>query len=147
MMFGYEGNGEHDECLRMIDVAIENGINFIDTADAYSDGESEQIVGRAQAQAREQGGQGRRRPRDPHPLRRPSRRRDPPPRSCRSPGERGLGYDYDMLRPGTREALPINRSATHVNFMIGGPELTVTGINRDGARRIILAGEWWALDP
>jgi aryl-alcohol dehydrogenase-like predicted oxidoreductase len=47
MMFGYEGNGDHDECLRMIDVAIENGINFIDTADAYSDGESEQIVGKA----------------------------------------------------------------------------------------------------
>ena len=47
MMFGYEGNGDHDECLRMIDVAIENGIDFIDTADAYSDGESEQIVGKA----------------------------------------------------------------------------------------------------
>jgi hypothetical protein len=29
----------------MIDVAVENGINFIDTADMYGDGESEQIVG------------------------------------------------------------------------------------------------------
>src|SRR5512133_598908 len=47
MMFGYEGNADHDECLRMIDVAIENGINCIDTADAYSDGESEEIVGKA----------------------------------------------------------------------------------------------------
>jgi aryl-alcohol dehydrogenase-like predicted oxidoreductase len=47
MMFGAEGNGDHDECIRMIDLAIENGINFIDTADVYSDGESEQIVGRA----------------------------------------------------------------------------------------------------
>ena len=46
-MFGAEGNGDHDECIRMIDVAIENGINFIDTADVYSDGESEEIVGRA----------------------------------------------------------------------------------------------------
>ena len=47
MMFGAEGNGDHDECIRMIELAIENGINFIDTADAYSDGESEQIVGKA----------------------------------------------------------------------------------------------------
>jgi aryl-alcohol dehydrogenase-like predicted oxidoreductase len=47
MMFGAEGNGHHDECVRMIELAIENGINFIDTADQYSDGESEQIVGEA----------------------------------------------------------------------------------------------------
>jgi aryl-alcohol dehydrogenase-like predicted oxidoreductase len=47
MMFGAEGNGDHDECIRIIDVAIENGINFIDTADVYSDGESEEIVGKA----------------------------------------------------------------------------------------------------
>src|SRR4029453_2395393 len=54
MMFGYEGNGDHDECLRMIDVAIENGINFIDTADASSDGEPEEIVGRARRGGREE---------------------------------------------------------------------------------------------
>jgi aryl-alcohol dehydrogenase-like predicted oxidoreductase len=47
MMFGTEGNGDHDECIRIIDVAIESGINFIDTADVYSDGESEEIVGKA----------------------------------------------------------------------------------------------------
>jgi aryl-alcohol dehydrogenase-like predicted oxidoreductase len=35
----------YDDCVRMIDVAVENGINFIDTADMYGDGESEQIVG------------------------------------------------------------------------------------------------------
>ena len=47
MMFGAIGNQDHDECARMVDVAIENGINFIDTADMYSDGESEIIVGKA----------------------------------------------------------------------------------------------------
>jgi aryl-alcohol dehydrogenase-like predicted oxidoreductase len=47
MMFGAIGNPDHDECARMVDVAIEKGINFIDTADMYSDGESEVIVGKA----------------------------------------------------------------------------------------------------
>ena len=47
MMFGSIGNGDHDECVRMVDVALENGINFIDTADMYSAGESEEIVGKA----------------------------------------------------------------------------------------------------
>jgi aryl-alcohol dehydrogenase-like predicted oxidoreductase len=47
MMFGEDGNSDHDECIRMIDAALENGINFIDTADIYSDGESEEIVGKA----------------------------------------------------------------------------------------------------
>jgi aryl-alcohol dehydrogenase-like predicted oxidoreductase len=47
MMFGAEGNADHDECMRMVGVALDRGINFVDTADAYSDGESEEIVGRA----------------------------------------------------------------------------------------------------
>ncbi len=47
MMFGPWGNADHDDCLRMIDRAIDGGINFIDTADAYSAGESEEIVGKA----------------------------------------------------------------------------------------------------
>jgi aryl-alcohol dehydrogenase-like predicted oxidoreductase len=47
MMFGAIGNPEHDECIRMVDVALERGINFVDTADMYSAGESEQIVGKA----------------------------------------------------------------------------------------------------
>jgi aryl-alcohol dehydrogenase-like predicted oxidoreductase len=47
MMFGAIGNPDHDDCVRMIDVAVENGINFIDTADTYGDGESEVIVGKA----------------------------------------------------------------------------------------------------
>jgi aryl-alcohol dehydrogenase-like predicted oxidoreductase len=54
MMFGAVGNRDHDECVRIIDVAIENGINFIDTADMYSDGESEAIVGKALRGRRDQ---------------------------------------------------------------------------------------------
>jgi aryl-alcohol dehydrogenase-like predicted oxidoreductase len=47
MMFGAWGNRDHDDCVRIIHTAIEQGINFIDTADVYSAGESEEIVGKA----------------------------------------------------------------------------------------------------
>ena len=47
MMFGAVGNPDHDECVRIIHAALDQGINFIDTADMYSAGESEEIVGRA----------------------------------------------------------------------------------------------------
>lgn len=47
MMFGAMGNRDHDDCVAMIHKALDGGINFIDTADVYSAGESEQIVGKA----------------------------------------------------------------------------------------------------
>lgn len=47
MMFGGIGNKDHDDCVRMIHTALDSGINFIDTADRYSAGESEEIVGKA----------------------------------------------------------------------------------------------------
>ncbi len=47
MMFGAMGNSDHDESVRMIHAALDAGINFIDTADVYSGGESEEIVGKA----------------------------------------------------------------------------------------------------
>ena len=47
MMFGAMGNTDHDECIRMIHTALDAGINLIDTADVYSGGESEVIVGKA----------------------------------------------------------------------------------------------------
>jgi aryl-alcohol dehydrogenase-like predicted oxidoreductase len=50
MMFGAWGNTDHDESVRIIRRAVEAGINFIDTADVYSRGESEEIVGKALAQ-------------------------------------------------------------------------------------------------
>jgi aryl-alcohol dehydrogenase-like predicted oxidoreductase len=47
MMFGAWGNTDHDDCIRIIHHALDEGINFIDTADVYSAGESEEIVGKA----------------------------------------------------------------------------------------------------
>ena len=47
MMFGGIGNPDHDDGVRIIHKALDAGINFIDTADAYSRGESEVIVGKA----------------------------------------------------------------------------------------------------
>jgi aryl-alcohol dehydrogenase-like predicted oxidoreductase len=47
MMFGAMGNSDHDDSIRIIRRALDAGINFIDTADAYSQGESEEIVGKA----------------------------------------------------------------------------------------------------
>jgi aryl-alcohol dehydrogenase-like predicted oxidoreductase len=47
MMFGAWGNTDHDDSIRIIDRALDAGINFIDTADVYSRGESEEIVGKA----------------------------------------------------------------------------------------------------
>jgi aryl-alcohol dehydrogenase-like predicted oxidoreductase len=49
MMFGEWGNTDHDESIRIIHRALDAGINFIDTADVYSQGESEEIVGKALA--------------------------------------------------------------------------------------------------
>jgi aryl-alcohol dehydrogenase-like predicted oxidoreductase len=47
MMFGAIGNKDQDDCVRIIHRAIDGGINFIDTADGYSRGESEEIIGKA----------------------------------------------------------------------------------------------------
>ena len=47
MMFGGIANSDQDHCIRIIHKALDFGINFIDTADRYSSGESEEIVGKA----------------------------------------------------------------------------------------------------
>ncbi|MFE0461888.1 aldo/keto reductase [Kitasatospora sp. NPDC058965] len=47
MMFGAVGNPDHGECARIVDEALAAGVNFVDTADMYSAGESEVIVGKA----------------------------------------------------------------------------------------------------
>ena len=52
MMFGAWGNPDHDESIRIIHAALDAGINFIDTADVYGSGESEEIVGKALAGGR-----------------------------------------------------------------------------------------------
>jgi aryl-alcohol dehydrogenase-like predicted oxidoreductase len=52
MMFGAWGNTDHDDSIRIIHRALDAGINFIDTADVYARGESEEIVGKALAGGR-----------------------------------------------------------------------------------------------
>jgi aryl-alcohol dehydrogenase-like predicted oxidoreductase len=52
MMFGSWGNTDHAESVAIIHKALDAGINFIDTADVYSAGESEEIVGKALAGGR-----------------------------------------------------------------------------------------------
>lgn len=53
MMFGPMGNTDEAECIAMLHTALDAGVNFVDTADAYSRGVSEEIVGRALAGRRD----------------------------------------------------------------------------------------------
>ncbi len=53
MMFGEWGTKDHDESIRIIHRALDAGLNFVDTADVYSAGESEEIVGKAIAGRRD----------------------------------------------------------------------------------------------
>ena len=52
MMFGAWGNPDHDDSIKIIHRALDAGINFLDTADVYAQGESEEIVGKALAGGR-----------------------------------------------------------------------------------------------
>jgi aryl-alcohol dehydrogenase-like predicted oxidoreductase len=52
MMFGAWGETDHDKSIEIIHRALDAGINFIDTADVYARGESEEIVGKALAGGR-----------------------------------------------------------------------------------------------
>ncbi|CAM5468763.1 aldo/keto reductase [Streptomyces spiroverticillatus] len=47
MMFQEGFNGDHDDCVRIVHAALDQGVNFVDTADMYGRGESEEIVGKA----------------------------------------------------------------------------------------------------
>ncbi len=51
---GAWGNGDHEDAVRLIHTALDAGINLIDTADQYSNGEAEQIVGKALRSRRDQ---------------------------------------------------------------------------------------------
>jgi aryl-alcohol dehydrogenase-like predicted oxidoreductase len=54
MMFGSWGNPDHDESIRIVHRALDAGINFVDTADVYSAGESEEILAKALAGRRDE---------------------------------------------------------------------------------------------
>jgi aryl-alcohol dehydrogenase-like predicted oxidoreductase len=53
MMFGAWGNPDHEDSIRIIHRALDAGINFLDSADVYARGESEEIVGKALAGRRD----------------------------------------------------------------------------------------------
>ena len=53
MMFGPWGNQDVDDSIRIIHAALDAGINFVDTADVYSGGVSEEITGKALAGRRD----------------------------------------------------------------------------------------------
>jgi len=53
MMFGPWGNDDHADSTRIIHRALDAGINFVDSADVYSGGVSEEIVGKALAGRRD----------------------------------------------------------------------------------------------
>jgi aryl-alcohol dehydrogenase-like predicted oxidoreductase len=52
MNFGQWANADHEDGIRIIHRALDAGINVIDTADVYSQGESEEVVGKALAAGR-----------------------------------------------------------------------------------------------
>ncbi|GAA0928598.1 aldo/keto reductase [Streptomyces rhizosphaericus] len=52
MNFGAWANRDHDDAVKIIHQALDAGINVIDTADVYSQGENEEIVGKALADSR-----------------------------------------------------------------------------------------------
>jgi aryl-alcohol dehydrogenase-like predicted oxidoreductase len=54
MMFGAWGNPDHEDSVRVVHRALDAGVNFVDTADVYSQGESEEIVGKALAGRRDE---------------------------------------------------------------------------------------------
>ena len=54
MMFGPWANRDQADSIRIIHRALAAGINFVDTADVYSAGDSERIVGRALVGRRDQ---------------------------------------------------------------------------------------------
>src|SRR5262245_45074304 len=53
MMFGSMGNTDRRECVRIVHRGLDAGINFVDTADVYSQGQSEEIVGEALRERRD----------------------------------------------------------------------------------------------
>jgi aryl-alcohol dehydrogenase-like predicted oxidoreductase len=54
MMFGRWGNPDHEDCGRIVRRALDEGLNFVDTANRYSHGESEEILGKALAGRRDE---------------------------------------------------------------------------------------------
>ena len=54
----------------------------------------------------------------------------------------GAGFDFSV---GADDRPRVNRSAIHIDFMIGGPDVDVTGITREGERVAVLRGGAWQI--
>jgi aminopeptidase len=59
----------------------------------------------------------------------------------------GIGWAVDHLDGGSPEELGVNDSATHVDFMVGSPELEIDGIEAGGGAVALLRGGRWLLEP
>jgi aminopeptidase len=57
----------------------------------------------------------------------------------------GIGWTVDHLDGETPEQLGVNDSATHVDFMVGSPELEIDGVEPDGATVPLLREGRWQL--
>jgi aminopeptidase len=60
-------------------------------------------------------------------------------------GIRDAHLDFDPINPPRDDVLGINVSTTHVDFMVGGPEVTISGVTASGERQVILQGDVWQL--
>lgn len=56
-----------------------------------------------------------------------------------------IGSGFTHLAPDELTAARINESAVHTDFMIGGPDVKVTGMTRDGRELPILIGGRWGI--
>ena len=144
MVLGAWGNTDHDDCITLINRAIDAGINLIDTADVYAFGESEEIVGKALVGASRRGGAGDqvpqrhdRRPEpprelaplDPHggggqPAPSPDRPHRPLPDSPSRPDDRHRRDDRRTHRPRPRRQ---DRCMGHLDVPCVRPRRGVLG--------------------
>jgi aryl-alcohol dehydrogenase-like predicted oxidoreductase len=103
MMFGSGGNPDHDDCVRIIAKALDAGINIVDTADRYSDGESEQIVGKAI-----------------------KGRRDEIVLATKFSGQMHLALAFAVSHPGVTSALLGPRTMEQLDDLLAGMDVTLS---------------------
>ena len=56
-----------------------------------------------------------------------------------------FGTELEDVAPDDLDAHGFNLSSIHTDFMVGGPDVTVTGITRDGSEVPLLVEDVWQL--